>query len=87
MAALHELSAHQLVSAYAKGELSPVEVARAALARMELWEPKINAMYRVARDTALVEAQGAEARWRKAAPLSALDGVPITIKENIYTRG
>jgi aspartyl-tRNA(Asn)/glutamyl-tRNA(Gln) amidotransferase subunit A len=87
MAAIHDLSAQELGLAYSKGELSPLEVTRAAFARMDAWEPKINAMYRVKRDAALEQARGAEARWRKAAPLSALDGVPITIKENIYTRG
>ena len=69
MAALHALTAHELVSAYARGELSPLDVARAALARIDAWEPKINAMYRVARDAALEQARDAEARWRSAAPL------------------
>jgi len=87
MAALHELTAQQLATAYASRELSPVEVARAALARIDVWEPKINAMYWVARDVALAEARDAEARWARGAPRSALDGVPLTIKENIYTRG
>ena len=87
MAAIHELTAHDLVAAYASGELSPLEVARAALARIDAWEPKINAMYRVARDAALDQARDAEGRWRASAPRSALDGVPLTIKENIYTRG
>ena len=87
MATLHELSAHELVLAYSRRELSPLEVTRAALARIDAWEPHINAMYRVARDAALEQARDAEARWRDAAPRSALDGVPLTIKENIYTRG
>ncbi|HEU4728472.1 MAG TPA: amidase [Kofleriaceae bacterium] len=87
MAAIAELGAHELITAYAKGELSPVEVTRACLARIDAWEPKIHAMYRVARDSALAQAEAAEARWRAGAPLSALDGVPLTIKENIYTRG
>jgi aspartyl-tRNA(Asn)/glutamyl-tRNA(Gln) amidotransferase subunit A len=87
MATMHELSAHELVLAYAKRQLSPVEVTRAALARIDAWEPTINAMYRVARDAALEQARAAEARWRDAAPCSPLDGVPLTIKENIYTRG
>jgi aspartyl-tRNA(Asn)/glutamyl-tRNA(Gln) amidotransferase subunit A len=86
MAAIHDLSAQELGLAYSKGELSPLEVTRAAFARMDAWEPKITAMYRVKRDAALEQARAAEARWRKAAPLSVLDGVPITIKENIYTR-
>ena len=87
MTALHELSAHQLAVAYARRELSPVEVTRAALARIDAWEPKICAMYRVLRDAALAEAQGAEDRWRRGTPRSPLDGVPLTIKENIYTQG
>jgi aspartyl-tRNA(Asn)/glutamyl-tRNA(Gln) amidotransferase subunit A len=80
-------SAEALSAAYAGGKLSPVEVTRACLARIDAWEPKINAMYRVDREGALEQARAAEARWRAGAPRSPLDGVPITIKENIYTRG
>src|SRR4051812_34999127 len=87
MAAIHELRALELGAAYARGELSPVEVAHASLARIALWEPKINAMYRLLADSALEQARASESRWRAGAPASALDGVPITIKENIPTRG
>jgi aspartyl-tRNA(Asn)/glutamyl-tRNA(Gln) amidotransferase subunit A len=92
MAALHErsaaeLSAAELSSAYASGVLSPVQVTRALLERIEAWEPRINAMYRLQRESALQQARAAETRWRSGRPLSALDGVPLTIKENIATRG
>ncbi len=87
MSDLHTLSAAQLCAAYAARRLSPVEVARAALDRMASWEPKLNAMYLIHADASLAQARAAEARWREGAPLSALDGVPVTIKENIYTRG
>jgi len=87
MTAIHELSAAALVAHYADGQLSPVEVTTALLARIDAWEPKLNAMYRVRRAEALAEARAAEGRWRSKAPLSPLDGVPITIKENIATRG
>lgn len=87
MAAIHERSAAQLTKAYASGELSPLQVARALLERIEAWEPRLNAMYRVHREGALAAAAASEARWRQGRPLSALDGVPLTIKENIYTRG
>jgi aspartyl-tRNA(Asn)/glutamyl-tRNA(Gln) amidotransferase subunit A len=87
MAAIHERSAAELAAAYSHGELSPVQVAHALLERMEAWEPRINAMYRVQRESALEQARAAESRWRSGRPLSALDGVPLTIKENIYTRG
>ena len=53
MAAIHERSAAELAAAYSRGELSPVQVARALLERIEAWEPRINAMYRVQRDGAL----------------------------------
>lgn len=87
MAAIHERSAAELSAAYASGELSPLQVARTLLERIEAWEPRINAMYRVPREGALAQARAAEARWRSGQPLSALDGVPLTIKENIHTRG
>ncbi|HZO04019.1 MAG TPA: amidase [Burkholderiales bacterium] len=87
MSAIHERSAAELAAAYASGELSPVVVTRALLERIEAWEPRINAMYRVQREAALASAAASEARWRQGRPLSPLDGVPLTIKENIYTRG
>jgi aspartyl-tRNA(Asn)/glutamyl-tRNA(Gln) amidotransferase subunit A len=87
MPATSDLTATQLSSAYARGELSPVEVARTVLERIAAWEPRINAMYRVDREGALAQARASEARWRARRPQSPLDGVPVTIKENIYTRG
>lgn len=44
-------------------------------------------MYRVDADGALEQARDAQERWRSGKPRSSLDGVPVTIKENIYTRG
>jgi aspartyl-tRNA(Asn)/glutamyl-tRNA(Gln) amidotransferase subunit A len=87
MTALHDLSASVLSNAYRARQLSPVEVTRAALARIEAWEAKINAMYVVTAESALAQAAAAEARWRAGTPLSALDGVPITIKDNIAVAG
>ena len=87
MAAIHELSARELAACYAKGELSPVDATRAALERIAAWEPRINAMYRVSAESALEQARASDERWRTGGALSALDGVPLTIKENIYTRG
>src|SRR3954470_2389170 len=87
MPSIHDLSATQLSAAFSQGELSPVEVARALLARVGTWEPKINAMYRVLEESALEQARASEERWREGRAQSPLDGVPITIKENIYTRG
>ncbi len=87
MAALHDLDALQVAAQYASGALSPVDATRACLERIEALEPRLNAMYRVNRDAALASAAAAEARWRNKQPLSPLDGVPATIKENIHTKG
>ncbi len=87
MAELRSFSAAQVAAQYAAGALSPVDVARACLERIAACEPRLNAMYRVDRDGALAAARAAEARWRERRPLSPLDGVPVTIKENIYTKG
>ena len=87
MTSLHDLSAHELSQAYRARRLSPVEATRAALARIELWDGKINAMYLTDTEGALAQAAASEARWRDGAPLSALDGVPVTIKDNIAVQG
>jgi aspartyl-tRNA(Asn)/glutamyl-tRNA(Gln) amidotransferase subunit A len=87
MAAIHDLDAVQVAAQYAGGALSPVEVTQACLARIAACETKLNAMYRIDKDGALAAARAAETRWRAKQPLSPLDGVPITLKENIYTRG
>ena len=87
MSPLHQLSAHELSSAYATGALSPVEVARAVLERIDACEPQLNAMYLIHREAALEQAQQSLARWRERIPLSLIDGVPVTLKENLPTRG
>src|SRR5882757_2418759 len=87
MTPTYDLTAQALSSAFRAKQLSPVEVARAALARIAAWEAKINAMYVVDEAGALAQAAASEARWRANTPLSALDGVPITVKDNIPVKG
>lgn len=87
MTDLADLSAAQLARAYARGALSPVEVTKAVLARVEAAEPRLNAMYVVSRDKALAAAKASETRHRAKTPHSALDGVPVTVKENLATAG
>ncbi len=87
MTLMHLLSAIELSAAFSNGSLSPVEVTRTILDHIDTCEPKLNAMYLLHRESALRQAKASEARWQKRMPLSALDGVPITIKENIATSG
>jgi len=83
---LCRLTAAQLAAAYADGSLSPVEVTRAALARAEEVNPAFNAFTLIDHQGALQAAQASESRWREKTPLSALDGVPATIKDIVAVR-
>jgi aspartyl-tRNA(Asn)/glutamyl-tRNA(Gln) amidotransferase subunit A len=83
---LNDLSAAALLALYARREASPVDVLRAVLQRIERCEPKIAALWALDAEGALAAARASEARWRKGEAL-ALDGVPVTVKENIATRG
>ena len=87
MTALHDLTAVELLGAYRDKTLSPVEVARDVLAHIRAWEPHLHATYALDADAALAQAEASQARWARGEPHGVLDGVPVTIKENIATRG
>jgi aspartyl-tRNA(Asn)/glutamyl-tRNA(Gln) amidotransferase subunit A len=86
-AALHDLPAHELVAAYRQRHLSPVEVTRSVLSHIERWEPSLQATYLLRPDAALMQARASEARWLRGEACGPLDGVPITVKDNIATMG
>ena len=87
MPALHEQGAAQLARAYAAGELSPVDVAQAVVAQVQRCEPQLHATWAFDPTEALTMARASEARWRQGRARGPLDGVPVTIKENIATKG
>lgn len=84
---LHDLTARELVAAYRDQTLSPVEVTQAVLAHVERWEPHLQATWLLRPEAAVEQARASEARWRRGEPAGPVDGVPVTIKENIATRG
>ena len=84
---LHALSAADLLRRYRRRELSPVEVARDALARIDRLNPVINAFVLIDREGVLAAAASSEARWKEGAPLGLVDGVPATVKDNIWAKG
>lgn len=85
--ALHELSATALIEAYRRRELSPVEVTQSVLGHIERWEFYLQALYLLRPELALEQARASEARWLAGRPAGLLDGVPVTVKENIATQG
>ena len=84
---LYELSASELIDAYSRGTISPVEVVRSVLDHIDRWEPHLQATYLLRPDLALDQAHASQARWHRREPCGPLDGVPTTIKENIATVG
>ncbi len=84
---LHELSAHELIEGYRQHEFSPLAVTQAVLEHIGHWEPQLHASYLLRPELALHQARASEARWLRGEPLGPVDGVPVTIKENIATQG
>ncbi len=84
---LHELTAAELLAAYAAKTLSPVEVTSDVLAHIAACEPHLHAAYALDPEAAAIQAEASQARWLKGQPCGPLDGVPTTIKENIATQG
>jgi aspartyl-tRNA(Asn)/glutamyl-tRNA(Gln) amidotransferase subunit A len=81
------MPAHALVKLFKKGKASPLEATKAALARIERFNPVLNCMQHVDAEGALKQAKAAERRWAKGKPLSPLDGVPTSIKDMVQTIG
>jgi aspartyl-tRNA(Asn)/glutamyl-tRNA(Gln) amidotransferase subunit A len=86
MSELWALTASELLEGFRKKTLSPVEVTQAVLARIEQLNPKLNAFCLVS-ESALEEAKASEARWTAGQPRGLLDGVPVSIKDIILTKG
>ncbi len=84
---LIQLGAVDLAQAFAAGRLSPVEVTQAVIQQIQRREPRLQALYAFDADAALAQARASEQRWQAGQPLSALDGVPGTLKENIASQG
>jgi aspartyl-tRNA(Asn)/glutamyl-tRNA(Gln) amidotransferase subunit A len=87
MSDLLKLTAVELAAQYRAGTLSPVEVTEAVMVRIEALEPTLHALYAFDPAGARAEAKASEARWHNGEPLGPIDGIPLTLKENIATRG
>jgi len=73
--------------AIGRGELSARALAEAALARIAATDGKVGAFLRTTPERALAAADAADARARAKARRSALDGVPVALKDIFLTRG
>ena len=87
MSDLAFLSAVELLDGYRQKAFSPVDAIRACLAQIEQHAAALNAFVHLDGEGALAAARASEARWQRGAPAGPLDGVPVTIKDLILTRG
>lgn len=68
-------------------KISPVELANHFLDRIERFQPGLNAFISITRDRAMADARASELRHKRKKPLGPLDGIPIALKDNIWTAG
>jgi aspartyl-tRNA(Asn)/glutamyl-tRNA(Gln) amidotransferase subunit A len=87
MSDITNFSASDLVSFYRNHKLSPVEVTKTVLERIAAYNSQVNAFVIIDEENALAEARASEERWLKGEPLGLVDGVPITVKDLLLTKG
>ena len=81
------MPAHKLARSIRTKDLSPVELVKTFLNRIEKVNPKINAYCTVAADYAMEEAEKAEKKLMSDLPVGSLHGVPVAIKDVTLTKG
>ena len=84
---IYKLSASELSEAYRNKSLSPVEVTRSLLDRINKLDKNINAFVFIDEESALKDARDSETRWNSNTQKSNIDGVPTAIKDLLYTKG
>ncbi|GAA2099666.1 Asp-tRNA(Asn)/Glu-tRNA(Gln) amidotransferase subunit GatA [Streptomyces albiaxialis] len=82
-----KLTAAELASKIASGELSAVEVTEAHLARIEAVDEKVHAFLHVDREGALEKAREVDAKRERGEKLGPLAGVPLALKDIFTTQG
>ncbi len=80
------LSALDLIDAYRRRALSPVEVTAVTLARIDRLNPRLKAFITVSHESAMAEARAAEQAYRDGTA-GLLAGVPMSIKDLTPTKG
>jgi aspartyl-tRNA(Asn)/glutamyl-tRNA(Gln) amidotransferase subunit A len=69
------------------GAVTSVDLVNACLARIDVYNPKINAFITVTRERALAHAQALDAEQRAGKLRGPLHGIPVGLKDNIDTAG
>jgi len=78
---LVQLTIAEAARSFQAGELSPTELTRAYLERIEALDPKLNAFVTLLPEAAVAEAAEAERRLGQGRRRGPLDGIPFAIKD------
>src|ERR1700678_1844360 len=84
---LHDLSAVDLIAGFRAKQFSPSEVLEDVLTHVAVWDPHVKALYAFDPEGARAIAKASTERWQQGQCMGPLDGVPVTIKDNIATKG
>jgi aspartyl-tRNA(Asn)/glutamyl-tRNA(Gln) amidotransferase subunit A len=84
---LLDLTISELAPRIRAGEVSPVELTEAALARAEALQPQLNSFITLLPDQARAQAKEQEAALVRGEYLGPLQGIPIGLKDNLATAG
>jgi aspartyl-tRNA(Asn)/glutamyl-tRNA(Gln) amidotransferase subunit A len=84
---LAALSLTEAAEAVRTKRVSPTELVKACLARIDVYNPKLNAFITVTREAALWRAGTLESDLKAGTIRGPLHGVPIALKDNIDTAG
>ena len=83
--ALWELS--EIADAIADKRITSVEATEACLARIEIWQPRVNAFLRIYKEKALAQAKAMDAELAAGKRRGPLHGVPMAHKDMYYRKG
>ena len=79
--------ASELTDMMIQKEISPVELMEAVITRVNEINPKLNAICTFTPEKALEKAKKAETMVQQGVSLGPLHGIPITIKDLVFTKG
>ncbi|MCF1481234.1 amidase [Agrobacterium vitis] len=87
MTDLVDLTIRELIAGFSAKTLSPEDYWNAVETRIDAFEPSVQALYLYDPESARAQARASTDRWQRSASLGPLDGIPVSLKELIATKG
>jgi aspartyl-tRNA(Asn)/glutamyl-tRNA(Gln) amidotransferase subunit A len=84
---LADCTATDLLQLYRTRQASPLEATQAVLSRISQVDNVLNAFCLIDPDAALAAARESSQRWQEGKPKDIVDGIPVSIKDLILTKG